>query len=632
MDFWTYQDEARRRTTRLIALYAGLLLLFGLLAAFAIEYVWSTAYPPPQPHYYLNSRFFTILAAVPSFFALLCLFAPASLRAGGKSVAEALHGEWVAPQTNNPLKRRLLNVVEEMAIASGMPVPPVYLLEDEPGINAFAAGRDINDAVIGVTRGALDRLDRAELQAVVAHEFSHILNGDMRLNMRFARLLFGLMLLPEISKFIVRALFSSSRRGSDDNTSSHGGGGGRSYSRGSGKGAGQAIILIAAIILICYLTGWITGLIGKIIQAAINRQREYLADASAVQFTRSGALASALKKIGGLNQKPRLEETLFASIYSHFFFCRIGGGLFNTHPPIKERIRRIEPDWDGKFIAPAPLPQPELEVVKKSTQLNMPVHSFTGGHENAAPAAALLEPLAPNEEARRILRNAAREPADACCLVFALLLNEQESVQRQQVATTGKPSAQRAVLRCKEALAYLSPQERLPLLETAIPALKTLSRKQYEEFRERMLRLIAADGVFSFSEWILYQLVTNQAGSQYKSMAAFARSGRGKESAALLLSVLAGLELDARRAQAAFDEGLKAALLPPARLPDIPDAETLDRSLETLRQCPYDGRKSFLDGAAAVIDHDGKVTPEETMFLRMISLCLAVPAPEPGKP
>ena len=252
-------------------------------------------------------------------------FKTLELAQGGSSVATMLGGRLVAPTTTDPDERKLRNVVEEMAIAAGVPVPQVYLLPEEQGINAFAAGHSTSDAVVAVTAGAVRLLTRDELQGVIGHEFSHILNGDMRLNLRLMGIVFGILCLAVIGRVL---LYTRSRSSKDKN---------------------PLPLLGLALIVI----GWIGVFFGRLIQAAVSRQREFLADASSVQFTRNPAgLAARSRKIGGLSFGSKLEAA-HAEEASHMFF---GNGmsesffhLMETHPPLAERIRAIDPSFDGTF-------------------------------------------------------------------------------------------------------------------------------------------------------------------------------------------------------------------------------------------------------------------------------------------
>src|SRR4051812_7989234 len=292
-----------------------------------------TTSAPSQITLFLASTLGTLgIIGTGSFFKTL------SLARGGRAVAELLDGRLGNPNSTDAQERKLLNIVEEMAIASGVPVPQVYVMDGEPGINAFAAGHSASDAAVSVTRGALTMLTRDELQGVIAHEFSHLLNGDMKLNLRLMGLIFGILCLTVIGRVLIRT---------------------------SGKKNPLPLLGLALIII-----GWVGVLFGRLIQAAVSREREFLADASAVQFTRNpSGLAGALKKIGGLAEGSQL-QTNRAEEASHFFFAN---GLksrffgFATHPPLIERIKALDPSFDGKYptvvlpdtpaeVAPPPLP------------------------------------------------------------------------------------------------------------------------------------------------------------------------------------------------------------------------------------------------------------------------------------
>ncbi|HOB34044.1 MAG TPA: M48 family metallopeptidase, partial [Verrucomicrobiota bacterium] len=339
MDFFEQQDKARRNT-RWLAIYfaAGVaFLVLAIYAAVLVIYSWAIA-PGTEvegvraaPALW-NPRLFTGVAiGTLSVVFLGSLFKTMELSRGGSAVATMLGGRLVSPNTEDPDERRLLNVVEEMALASGVPVPQVYVLDNERGINAFAAGHSTSDAAIGVTRGCVQLLNRDELQGVIAHEFSHILNGDMRLNLRLMGLIFGILCIAVIGRILLRT-------------------GSRTYRLGARNRGGNPLPLLGLALL---LIGYVGVFFGRLIQAAVSRQREFLADASAVQFTRNpGGIAGALKKIGGLVYGSRLESA-HAEEASHMFF---GNGLSNawfslmaTHPPLVERIRAIDPAFDGRF-------------------------------------------------------------------------------------------------------------------------------------------------------------------------------------------------------------------------------------------------------------------------------------------
>ena len=338
-DFFENQDAAERNTSRLVWLFALAVIAIALtLYALAVVVTGVQGQDPRT-----GALQVALLWWNPELLSLVALgvlivvgggslYKISQLRAGGKVIAEQLGGRLLHPDTTDRHERILLNVVEEMAIASGTPTPPVYLLPDEQGINAFAAGFSPNDAVVGVTRGAVLALSRDELQGVIAHEFSHILNGDMRLNIRLMGVLHGILIIGIIGYFLLRsAMFSSLGRRSRDNN-------GMIF-----LGLGIGLIVI----------GSLGTFFGNWIKASVSRQREYLADASAVQFTRNPlGIAGALKRIGGFAEGSKLASPN-APEASHLFFGQaLRGGLssiFATHPPLGERIKRLDPSFQGDF-------------------------------------------------------------------------------------------------------------------------------------------------------------------------------------------------------------------------------------------------------------------------------------------
>ena len=330
--FFENQEAARRNTARLVFLFAlAVVAINGMLYALAValtgvEHDPYTGQSGVVLQWWQPELLATVSLATLVIVAAGSLYKIAQLRGGGAVVAESLGGTLVAADTGDPDERKLLNVVEEMAVASGTPTPPVYLLRDEQGINAFAAGFSPGDAVVGVTRGCVQQLSRDELQGVIAHEFSHVLSGDMRLNIRLMGVIHGILIIGIIGYFLMRSsMFAGRGRRSRDNS-------------------GMAMLAAGVGLMII---GFLGTFFGNLIKASVSRQREFLADASAVQFTRNPeGIAGALKKIGGYEGGSILESPN-APESSHLFFSKgLRGGLqmlFSTHPPLDARIRRLDP-------------------------------------------------------------------------------------------------------------------------------------------------------------------------------------------------------------------------------------------------------------------------------------------------
>jgi len=328
MDFFEQQEKARRSSKVLVVYFVmavaciiASVYFASLLIFHGTQTQQQLGAPIPELVLWDPKLFLYVAVGTLGVVVLGSLYKTAALSKGGSAVAESLGGRLVNPNTTNPDERKLRNVVEEMAIASGVAVPKVYVLDDESGINAFAAGHAQGDAAIGVTLGCMTLLNRDELQGVIGHEFSHILNGDMRMNLRLMGVVFGIVCLAVIGRVLI-------------------------FTRG-GKGKNPLMLLGLALIVI----GAIGAFFGRLIQAALSRQREFLADASAVQFTRNAAgLSMALQKIGRTGSRV---ESAHAGEAAHMFFENGLGkpflGMLATHPAIEERIRAIDPAWDERF-------------------------------------------------------------------------------------------------------------------------------------------------------------------------------------------------------------------------------------------------------------------------------------------
>ena len=511
-DFFQQQDAARRGTTRLVVLFGlavvAIIVSIELLLAATMGYLgrnpatgaveWATV---TDPQLVVVSILGTLIIVGGG-----SLYKLAELRAGGRVVAEHLGGRLLTAGAADPIEQRLLNVVEEMAIASGTPTPPVYLMDQEEGINAFAAGYSPSDAVIGVTRGTATWLDRDELQGVIAHEFSHILNGDMRLNLRLMGLLHGILIIGILGYFILRmSFFTGGQRRTRD---------GKNGLPIMALGAGLAVI------------GFAGTFFGNLIKAAVSRQREYLADASAVQFTRQpDGLAGALRKIGGFAKGSAIQNPN-APEASHMFFGRATSGfsaLFATHPPLEERIRRIDPSWDGAF--PEGTPVTDAGVAPPRAQVPGAA-GFAGGLAGGASAApglagAVASIGQPSQAhiryAARLIESlpaalvaAAREPYGSRAVVYALLLDRKGGTRRRQLAQL-EAAADHGVfeetLRVARLVEPLNAKMRLPLLEIALPALHALSPTQRALFLRNIVGLVEGDDTIDLFEWSLHRIL-----------------------------------------------------------------------------------------------------------------------------
>jgi len=533
-------------------------------------------------------------------------------------------------------ERKLLNVVEEMSIASGIPTPAVYLLDDEPSINAFAAGLTTSDAVVAVTRGTLDKLTRDELQGVIGHEFSHILNGDMRLNLKLSALIFGILVIGLAGRGILWA-FSRGRVRSD-------------------KNSGGAVLAVAAVGLTLMILGYIGYFFGRLIQAAVSRQREFLADASAVQFTRNpGGLTGALKKIGGFALGSSL-QTSKASAIGHFFFAQgfesSFGGLWATHPPLPERIRAIDPQFDGQMFnppeivdvahesfrtagfAPGAVSPPKFRVPNPPSASPVAIIASIGtlSPDNIAHAEALLAAVPPR------LREAARSPAEAAVLLYGLLLDGDDTLRgRQHFFVTHKagPDALRLLGELEPALRALRPEHKLPLLQLALPALHHLPPASLAPFLDTLDELVHADGQVSTFEFALQKILTRTLALGEKPGASVVQVysfNAVVDEINVVLSALAhtasNAGVDPAGAFAAGAEQLKLldgklALLEPAAC----DFVRLDAALDKLATASGPIKQRTLFAAAHVVGANGEILIAEAELLRAVAAALDCPMP-----
>ncbi|EHY0992696.1 M48 family metallopeptidase [Vibrio parahaemolyticus] len=611
MDFFHHQDTARQRTGLLVMLFTlAVLAITGLVSVISIGiYFYFTGEPFTTQSiisYCLLSFVGVLLVvSISSFIRLSELNAN-----GGRGVAESIGGKLISTDTSNAKHRQLLNVVEEMSIASGIPVPPVYVMAEEHGINAFAAGMSIDDAVIGVTQGALDAFSRDELQGVIAHEFSHILNGDMRLNTRLIGALFGITCIAHFGHLIL------------DNSNST-----RHVSRSSSdSNKGFAVIILIAIV--CLVLGWLGTLFGNMIKAAISRQREFLADASAVQFTRNDqGIAGALKKIGSNVQGSTL-NTKASDEMSHMMFgqSKLSGfsGLFATHPPLDERIRRIEPNWDGSYA--------QHSHAQNTAFDNEQVSGFAvGGGSPASQSASPSEQL--SETGQQLISqlppelvDIAREPYSARFIAFALIFDDSD-IQREMIKSYVPLASQSTLLPW---LDYDLPLHlRFPLLELALPALKSLSEAQKISLCKVLRELSEADNQYSLAEWCVINLLEKQLLASFGFIKQHKTLKQLEESVFWLLRELAWVShSQADKAQRAYHCALAHLGFPEVKLEPANSNWHLSRAaLELLLQLKPKDRRMFVKACRIAIESDGEITVAEGELYRVIACFLEVPEP-----
>ena len=621
-NFIARQQSARTGTFWLVFLFilgiAALTVVPSLLISFG-----SNSF---DPNIFIGVFIF-IVAGV----GITTLFKIWQLSGGGKVIAQAMGGRLMDSVPRNPEERKLRNVVEEMAIASGVPVPEIYVLDNEEGINAFAAGYSPADAVIGVTRGAITNLNREELQGVIAHEFSHILNGDMRLNIRLIGFIAGLFFFTLLGRILIDM-------------------GAVSSSRKDEKGGGVPLMLIGIISL---LLGAISVFFGKIIQAAVSRKREHLADASAVEFTRNPmGLASALKKIGAIQSHSYIKSSE-ATEASHLFFAQgvnsFWSRVFATHPPLTERIRLLDPTFDGdysKVLTSASEQSSSEERRAKRVSTNVGRNSSPRGQDfitGAVGTAVILGSdknvnVSPISGAHDLLeslpadfRSKVNDTLGAIEISYAVLLDSTDStiyqVQLEKIEEVYGDVFVKQIVRTARAMISISRSQKLALISLCISQLHKMSSAQLRTFIDVLHALVLANGEVDVFEYCVLKTIDLNLNRYFSSK----KKKKGKagvrdlsEHLEVILSILVRTEAgDEREAERAFDFGGKVlGLTGSLHLKPVSDCgfENLDIALETVAaQASEEAKAIILKACEAVVaSTNGQISDDEANLIRAI--------------
>lgn len=629
MNFFEHQDHARRRTTLLSLLFflAVAMIVILLNIVFIVAFAWSSQQPitleliQSQPKIWLlgtAGAIFVILAG--SGYKWL------ELRKGGRQVADMLGGRKIQANTQDGDEQQLLNVVAEMAIASSMPIPDVYVLDDD-SINAFAAGHQPSDAIIGVTRGCMKKLSREQLQGVIAHEFSHILNGDMRLNMQLMALLFGILFIGLIGRLLIH---SSSR------------------SRNSKNNAGPLIGLGLMVI------GYSGVFFGSIIRAAVSRQREFLADASAVQFTRNpDGISGALKVIGygaGSDVHNPASEEMGHLFFGQAFRSRLN--IFATHPPLDERINRLDPSWNGQYLKPRVTSAPR-EIPSRKNTLDSATSALISGlagttsaghaetkNQGVEPEKNTAAILSERQRALLNLQAAAIEPDSARILVFSLLIaSPHKLVAREQQDLVRKQHGQESftiLLQLYPEVQKLLPGQRLPLVEQSLTALREMSRQQYETFHTTLVQLAQADGEIDLFEWCLYRLILQYLGAHFNTVhPAKPKFSHADAVASEIATVISYVACTGQEHPEYIDKAYAAGMAAggfSARKRDIAHTTSgslnpLNRALAKLTQAYPHIKGRIIKALMATINHDRHINEDERDMVKTIATILESPIP-----
>ena len=640
MNFFDAQDRARRTSRRLVVAYifATIAIVLGVTAivGFSLFNFTEAGYGTTVGQFARQQSGILAGTAILATLFILgsSLFKTAVLSTGGGRVATAMGGTLVPADVRDPQRRRLRNVVEEMAIASGVPVPEIYVLEEESSINAFAAGYTPSDAAIAVTRGTLELLERDELQGVIAHEFSHVLNGDMRINIRLMGVLFGIMVLGLIGRMIVR-------------------GGHHTSIVSSRRNRGAPVVLIIGLGLM--ILGGIGVFFARIIKSGVSRQREYLADASAVQFTRqTDGIANALKKIGGYREGSLIKSTDPEEV-SHMLFGTGASlsGLFATHPPLVERIQALDPHFKESDF-----PRVDRREYRPSVSAHETRSGFAADVTTALArggSAVLAESIAETvgqpenehvEYAQQLrqsvpesLYEAAHSAEFAYLLTIALILHRNSNaVERQFTLVKEQLGIERTriVRRYYEELQSTGEEYRLPLLAIAFPALKLRPNPELSYLVSLATRIIELDGRVDLYEYCFYRILMSNLGQAVdpsgRRSAVRSRKKDLRVAAVDLLRVLAdyGHDNDEDSA-AAFASGVLSLGKWATEYEYTFDREytvpILDRSLDLLLGLNVKGKESLLRAISATAAHDSRLAIAEAELIRAVCATLNYPLP-----
>jgi Zn-dependent protease with chaperone function len=622
-DFFTSQDNARKQTGRLVFFFvAGMLATMASLWAVLAAVLSGSQGPEAWTNPMLPIG---VVVVVGGIVGVVTLFKLSQLSQGGEKIAQMLGGRRVDPTTRDASERQLLNIVEEMSIASGVPVPPVYVMEDK-SINAFAAGPDPSRSVIGVTRGLMDNLSRDEIQGVVAHEYSHIFHGDTRINARTTAVIAGIMAVGTIGYLLFRFV-------------------GPSIARSSGRGKNDPGPAIGLGIIVLGLAVWGIGslgmLFGRLIQAAISRQREFLADAAAVQYTRNpDGIAGALRKIRD-HYSGRIESPA-ASELNHFLFATSLNTLFATHPPLDERIKRLAAM--GAVRTAAASASSELRTAARGSAATGTA-AFAGGppplpRRPAVNAVGLAGTLEPEMVARSRawlegvppeLADAVHRSSGARALCYLIALRTEGAADAARLVERDDPEAARCFHTLAPVFARQSPVEQLALADLAAPALHALGRRGYSRFRTTLAEVMRSDRRMDLREWALAKSLERHVERRFVqgSAGASGRIATMEQEARVVLAAIAVGEHEPSRRGEAFARGCRRLGVAQQPMPAQSELslDALDAAVRRLATIRFADRERLLEAAAATALHDGDANANEFLVVRAVADALDVPVP-----
>lgn len=623
MNFFQAQQKAKKRTTYLIIVsIVGLFLFLYLINFFLLAFLnFFDSLDLLEDYTMRDIRYFLYHydGYIYLFFLTIVVIGSLSqmfrLRRGGKGVVEDLGGRMIVRESATRQEKVLLNIVDEMSLASGIPPPSVYTLDDE-SINAFAAGFSTDDAIVCVTKGALENFTRQELQGVIAHEFSHIFNGDMNLYMKTSATVYGISAIATVGVWL---LYINPRSNSK-------------------KSSIPVFVMVLGLIL-CIL-GYIGTFIGSLIKASISRQREFLADATAVKYTRdTSGIANALKKIYKIGS---LIKSKNSSQYSHFYFAKGAKYIFfdkllASHPPLKTRILRIEPNWDGKF---------NLETEKKSKQ-----KKESPKIQKILTTAMLLSSLEKsgklkeedinnaNEKIAHIPKNLIKmtqNPLTSQGLILAILSSDINEVPQNVINdfATENPKLFRQIRVALTSLPDLRKEDYLSTLLLSIPSLKMMSKAQYLRFKDTILSWIWANQKIVFFEWIVKRVIIMPLDAHFEIVKPFSikynKLSQIANESSYFLSFLSFYKAeDETGAKNLFLEATSKSEFKSFGFKSLKklDFEEFEKSLDKLQLANANIKKQLIEGSIFIFSHNDNISIKDQQMLYAISLALKIPLP-----
>ncbi|NMC64042.1 MAG: M48 family metallopeptidase [SAR324 cluster bacterium] len=646
--FFEQQAQARKRSSQLVFLYGCAVILIIFAVYLVVYIIWSAALNSSQfssnpishdnlenfqpnhlPSIFQSWLFIRVALITGCIIAFGTFYKILILREGGAKVAESLGARRIDPSTQDANERKAINVVEEMAIASGLAVPSLYVLDSEVGINAFAAGYSTKDAIITLTKGCLEKLKREELQGVVGHEFSHILNGDMRLNIKLLGTLHGILLLALIGETLMRISRNSGSK--------------------NDKGIGFSLVITGLGLLII---GYIGVFFGRIIKSAVSRQREFLADASSIQFTRNpSGLIGALKKIFGLHEGSDI-QTARAEEISHMFFANAFSGrlvsIFATHPPILERIKRLQPEFNATkamieaelrveleeardkseevssklvSVAPKPLsPDAIIESVGKVTQNSL------------LAASGLIQSLNPN------ISSAIRNELGSRALVLGIILYASQrttKISRDELHAKLGNDLGFALEKLSPFIKELKQENYLTIINLCMPTLRRMTQEEYLSFRRQTYWLMKADNIISFFEFAVSKMLIRNLDGLFVHKPSKALKQKDikslKDSCITLLTHLAIVgDGDIDKRKESYIKALRSLNLEEeGAFPSFKtfSLEKLDKALESFDFTEIEIRQKVFRAACLCVSSDGLINPKEQCLIRAVGSHLDCPVP-----